>query len=106
LKEEMDYVRKERKPALVEIFVSRLYGHSSASGANYVSHEEDPLKITEQKLLKNGAITEAQIKKIYEDYDEESKRDLEIVRKEVAPQAETVWDHVFVNNENADWRKF
>ena len=106
LKEEMDYVRKERKPALVEVFVSRLYGHSSASGANYASHEEDPLKITEKKILKHGLLTEAQIKKIYEDYDEESKRDLEIVRKEVAPAADTIWDHVFVNNENADWRKF
>lgn len=106
LKEEMDYVRKERKPALVEIYVSRLYGHSSASGANYVSHEEDPLKLVEEKILKHGLLNEGQIKKIYEDYDEESKRDLEIVRKEIAPSAESIWDHVFVNNENADWRKF
>lgn len=106
LKEEMDYVRKERRPSLIEIYVSRLYGHSSASGANYVSHEEDPLKITEQKILKHGLLTEKQIKKIYEDYDEESKRDLEIVRKESAPGADTIWDHVFVDNENADWRKF
>src|SRR5690606_21978168 len=93
LKEEMDYVRKERRPALVEIFVSRLYGHSSASGANFISNEEDPLKLLEKKLLKAGAITEDKIKKIYYDYDEQSKRDLEIVRKEAAPLPESIWDH-------------
>jgi 2-oxoisovalerate dehydrogenase E1 component alpha subunit len=106
LKEEMEYVRKERKPVLLEVMVSRLYGHSSASGANFISHEEDPLKMFEEKLLNAGLITEAEVKKIYFDYDEESKRDLEIVRQEQVPLPESVWDHVFVNNENADWRKF
>ena len=31
LKEKMDYVRKKRRPVLIEALVSRLYGHSSAS---------------------------------------------------------------------------
>jgi len=106
LQEEMDYVRKERKPALTEIFVSRLYGHSSASGANFVSNEEDPLKIFEMKLLKADVLTEKEAKQLYLDYDEESKRCLEQVRSEPVPLPESVWDHVFVNNENADWRKF
>ena len=43
LKEAMDYVRKERKPFLLEANVSRLYGHSSASGANFVTDEVDCL---------------------------------------------------------------
>ena len=34
LKEAMNYVRKNHKPVLMEAFVSRLYGHSSADGAN------------------------------------------------------------------------
>ena len=37
LKAAIDYVRKERKPFLMEAMVSRLYGHSSASGANFVT---------------------------------------------------------------------
>lgn len=106
MKEEMDYIRKERKPVVAEIFVSRLYGHSSASGANFISHEEDPLKVFEAKLLNGGLLKEADAKELYTKYDEESKRDWEIVRKEAVPQADTIWDHIFVNNENADWRKF
>lgn len=106
MKEEMDYIRKERKPVLAEIFVSRLYGHSSASGANFISFEEDPLKMFEQKLLSNDYIKESAIKEIYTKYDEQSKRDWETVRKEAAPTAESIWDHIYANNENADWRKF
>ena len=37
LKEAFEYVRTERKPYLVEANVSRLYGHSSASGANFTT---------------------------------------------------------------------
>ena len=28
------------------------------------------------------------------------------VQKEEGPSADTIWDHTFVNNENADWRAF
>jgi 2-oxoisovalerate dehydrogenase E1 component alpha subunit len=106
MKEEMHYIRKEKKPVLAEIYVSRLYGHSSASGANFVSHEEDPLKMFEEKLLKAGLIRESEIKEIYNRYDEDSKCDWEIVRKEPVPTVESIWDHVYANNENSDWRKF
>src|SRR5579863_6814468 len=47
LKKAMDYVRTERKPFLVEALVSRLYGHSSASGANFVTDESDCLTLFE-----------------------------------------------------------
>ena len=30
----------------------------------------------------------------------------ELARQEPVPTAESIWDHVFVDNENADWRKF
>ena len=40
----MDYVRTERRPFLLEAMVSRLYGHSSASGANFVPEEADCLR--------------------------------------------------------------
>ena len=44
------YVRTERKPFLLEAIVSRLYGHSSASGANFVNDEVDCLAQFEEKL--------------------------------------------------------
>ena len=56
LKQAMDYVRAERRPYLLEVMVSRLYGHSSASGANMVKEEDDCLVKTEQKILERKLI--------------------------------------------------
>src|SRR5207253_123692 len=50
LKEAIEYVRHERKPFLLEAMVSRLYGHSSASGANFVAQESDCLERFEHTL--------------------------------------------------------
>jgi 2-oxoisovalerate dehydrogenase E1 component alpha subunit len=47
VQEEMEYIRKTGKPAFIEAMVSRLYGHSSASGANFVSGEVDCIKMFE-----------------------------------------------------------
>lgn len=106
LQAELEYVRKTGKPALVEVLVSRLYGHSSASGANYISNEVCCLKEFEKKLLQWDVITEKEIASIYDEYQKESLQAVEIVRGEPGPQPESVWDHVYVDNENADWRKF
>ena len=51
VKEDMEYIRKTGKPAFIEAMVSRLYGHSSASGANPIQNEVDPVKEFEKKLL-------------------------------------------------------
>ena len=48
LQEAFSYLRTERKPVLLEARVSRLYGHSSASGANFHAEEMDPLVILEK----------------------------------------------------------
>ena len=61
LKDAMDYVRKERKPYLLEADVSRLYGHSSASGANLVKDEPDCLKSFEERLELDGVLTREQM---------------------------------------------
>jgi 2-oxoisovalerate dehydrogenase E1 component alpha subunit len=52
----MRYVRRERKPFLLEAMVSRLHGHSSSSGAQRVWDEPDPVALFEQKLIDLGAI--------------------------------------------------
>lgn len=52
----MRYVRRERKPFLLEATVSRLHGHSSSSGAQRVWDEPDPVALFEQKLIDAGAI--------------------------------------------------
>src|SRR5215475_1348489 len=61
LKAAMDYVRTERKPYLLETMVSRLRGHSSASGANLVKGEADCLELFEHKLVSRSLLTRAQM---------------------------------------------
>lgn len=106
LQEDIEYIRKTGKPAFIEAHVSRLYGHSSASGANPVAGEVDPVKLFEARLIKAGIISLADAKKIWQDFEDEGVQALAQVRTEPVPQADSVWDHTYVNNENADWRKF
>lgn len=106
IEEEMAYIRKTGKPSFIEAKVSRLYGHSSASGANLDNSSIDCLKKFEQKLLKSGVVSEKQVKAWYADYEAEGVAAQEQARKEAFPQAESIWQKVFVGDENADWRKF
>lgn len=105
IKEAMDYIRKNKKPILMETMVSRLYGHSSADGASK-RNEEDCLLMFEEKLKKAGVLSDSKIKEIWDQFDEEARVAQEQVRKEAPPSAESVWDHVYSNNENGNWRKF
>lgn len=106
LKEEMDYIRKTGKPSFIEARVSRLYGHSSASGANLVSGEEDCVKSFSDKLVSNKILTEKEVKAMWSTYEDEALRATEEARGEGAPTPESIWDHVYADNENSDWRKF
>lgn len=106
VQEDMEYIRKTGKPAFIEAHVSRLYGHSSASGANPVPNEIDPVKEFENRLLKAKLITEAEVKKTWEDFEAEGVKAAEQARSEPVPTAESVWDHTYVGSENADWRNF
>lgn len=54
LSEAMEYVRVERRPVLLEAHVSRLYGHSSSSGSNFVLTEVDCLQTVEKLLHARG----------------------------------------------------
>lgn len=106
IQEEMNYIRKTGKPSFIEAHLSRLYGHSSASGANFVSHETDCLKDFQAQLLKADILKEKDVKALWQKYEDESIEAQNIARSEVGPSADSIWDHIYVNNENADWRKF
>lgn len=106
LKEDMDYIRKTGKPAFIEAHVSRLHGHSSATGANLVQGEVDPVKEFEKKLLKADLLTDKQVQKIWTDFEAEGVRATELARQEPVPTADSVWNHTYFKNENADWRNF
>lgn len=106
LQEEMAYIRDTGKPAFIEAKLSRLYGHSSASGANFVADEADCLKMFEKKLLSDDLISEKEIKQLWTKYEEEGFAAQQKVKTEPVPTGESIWENVFVNSENADWRKF
>jgi 2-oxoisovalerate dehydrogenase E1 component alpha subunit len=95
LKAAMDYVRQERKPFLLEAQVSRLYGHSSASGANFVTHEVDCLKEFEAKLEKDGVRTRQQMDELRGRYTEELAAAARLVRDEPQPTPESIWNHIY-----------
>lgn len=105
-KEEMEYIRETGKPSFMEIKVSRLYGHSSADGANRRAEIDDCVPAFEKRLIDAGILTKAQAAKIWEDYEAEGVAAQLQARSEPSPTSESVWDHVFVGSENADWRKF
>lgn len=106
IKSDLEYIRKTRKPVLSEFRVSRLYGHSSASGANRVQGEEDCILNFEKTLVDNKILTSNECEKIRDTYFEDIREKAERIRSEPTPQKETLWDLVYANNENADWRKF
>ena len=106
VQENMNYIRKTGKPAFIEAMVSRLYGHSSASGANPVPGEVDPVKEFEKRLLKANLISEKSAQKIWADFEAEGVRATELARSEPQPTSDSIWNNTYVNSENADWRNF
>ena len=91
----MEYVRTTRKPFLLEAVLSRLYGHSSASGANPVLDEADCLKGFESKLEKRGLRTRAEMDALRATYLTELQEAHKLVREEPQPDGSTIYDHVF-----------
>lgn len=106
IKEEMDYIRKTGKPSFIEARVSRLFGHSSASGANFVSHEFDPVIEFEKKLIKEGLLDKKTSSSIWEKYEAEGREAQMKAKEELSPEAASIWNNIYADNENADWRKF
>ena len=105
LKEKLAWIRKHRRPCIIEARVSRLYGHSSASGANRTK-DACPIDMFEKDLLKQGVLTKQVRDSIWLEFQEEAKQVQKEVAQESEPKGESIWDHVYMDNEEANWRKF
>jgi len=68
----MRYVRRERKPFILEAMVSRLHGHSSSSGAQRNWEEADCVALFEQKLLDSGAIDSDTVRSLKDEAKQEA----------------------------------
>ena len=95
LKRAMDYVRTERKPYLLEAMVSRLRGHSSASGANLVTGEIDCLARFEETLEDRKLLSRAQIDEMRERHTQELSDASAKVRGEAPPGPGAIHEHIF-----------
>ncbi len=95
LSKAMEYVRRERKPYLVEAMVSRLRGHSSATGAAFVKSETDCLALFEEKLAARGIITREGADAMRTSFTAELLEASKRVIAEPQPDPSTIWDHVF-----------
>ncbi|MGE4232792.1 MAG: thiamine pyrophosphate-dependent dehydrogenase E1 component subunit alpha [Bacteriovoracia bacterium] len=109
LKEILEYIREEQKPVLLEAAVSRLYGHSSASGANFVTNEMDPVKEFESKLVKTGVLNREAIQQVWDKYNNMMLQYAQQVRNEPQPNPDSIYENVFKGDgsvEAADLRNF
>lgn len=95
IQDAMEYVRRERKPFVLEAQLSRLYGHSSSSGSNYVEEEVDCLVELEKKLVQNGWRTEAELREMRERIEADMQAWYKQVKDEPKPDPEDAFDYVF-----------
>lgn len=94
IQEAMAYVRKERKPYLLEARTSRLYGHSSSSGANRID-EPDCIRLLEEKLLDRKLAKKESLEKVWEVCRAECDEAYHQVKSEPYPQPEDIWEDIF-----------
>jgi 2-oxoisovalerate dehydrogenase E1 component alpha subunit len=98
LERAMNYCRREHKPFLLEALVSRLYGHSSSSGALRVKNEPDCIALFEKKLLAAGVLDPATIERIHEDAQTEAEIALEQAQSEPRPTPEDVVRYTYADS--------
>jgi 2-oxoisovalerate dehydrogenase E1 component alpha subunit len=103
IKEATDYIRAERKPVLLEYKCSRLYGHSSATGANFVPNEVDCLAEFEKRLEGAGILSRKKMDELREKYGAEMLEMSKRVKDEPMPEASTIYDHVYAGQKGKYW---
>jgi 2-oxoisovalerate dehydrogenase E1 component alpha subunit len=95
----MDHCRTQRRPFLLEARVSRLYGHSSSSGALRVKGEPDCVELFEHKLLDAGVVDPEALEQVREEARVETEAALEQALREPKPTAADVEKHTYAPSE-------
>jgi 2-oxoisovalerate dehydrogenase E1 component alpha subunit len=90
LERALAYVRRHRRPFMLEAMVSRLYGHSSSSGALRVKDEPDPIELFEARLFEAGVLDPAGAELVHEEAALEVEAALEEVLDEPQPTPEDI----------------
>jgi len=103
IEEATSYIRTERRPAFIEARVSRLYGHSSASGANFHPEEEDCLVVFESQLEEQGVLKRDAMDALREKYTKEMIEISKKVKAEPMPDPSSIYDYVYWQQKGKYW---
>ena len=103
IREAMAYVREERKPYFLEARVSRLYGHSSATGGNFITDELDPVALFEKQLQDGGLLNAKKIGELREKYTAEFLEMAKKVKEEPMPDPATIYDFTYCGQKGRYW---
>ena len=95
----MEHCRRQRRPFLLEAMVSRLYGHSSSSGALRVKDEPDCIQLFGHKLLEAGVLDPEGIDRIHHDAREEADAASDQVMSEPRPTPADVYKYTYAPSE-------
>lgn len=91
----MKHCRTRRHPFLVEAMVSRLYGHSSSSGAVRTKDEVDCIAAFEKRLLSKGILDRPATESIVDAAREEAEAAVAQAMKEPRPTVDDVLKHTY-----------
>ena len=103
LQEAMAYIRSERKPFLMEATVSRMYGHSSATGANLIAGEADPIADFEGQLAAADVMTPKEMNDLREEYNAQMLEMAKRVKEEPMPDPSTIYDYTYYGQKGRYW---
>jgi 2-oxoisovalerate dehydrogenase E1 component alpha subunit len=95
VKRAMAYVRREKRPYMLEATVSRLYGHSSSSGALRIKGEPDPIELFEHKLFEAGVLEPATAEHVHAEAEAEVEAAVEQVLAEPQPRPADIERHTY-----------
>jgi 2-oxoisovalerate dehydrogenase E1 component alpha subunit len=94
----MAHCRAQRRPFLLEARVSRLYGHSSSSGALRVKGEPDCIELFEHRLLDAGVVDQAALERVHDEAKAEAEAALEQALREPKPTAADVEKYTYADS--------
>jgi pyruvate dehydrogenase E1 component alpha subunit len=107
----VDFVRSGKGPYFIEFMTYRYRGHSMSDAKGYRSKEEealweqrDPILLWSRKLVKDGVITEADVKAMEKSVDDEIENEIiKFAEESPEPRVEDLNKYVLDDNPDPRW---
>ncbi|HFQ13784.1 MAG TPA: pyruvate dehydrogenase (acetyl-transferring) E1 component subunit alpha [Gammaproteobacteria bacterium] len=107
----IDFVRSGKGPYFIEFMTYRFRGHSMSDSKGYRTREEeaewekrDPIRIYSKRLIEEGLISEADIKAMEKEIDDEIENDIvKFAEESPEPKVEDLTKYVLDDNPDPRW---